>query len=78
MKKDNEFVRNVRNKLKMSVAEFATALDVEPKCIYRWEHGGVIPSGTKVFDILRLCKEQGISLDDLVFCLKSVFCGIYL
>ena len=67
MNKNNEFVRNVRNTLKMTVVQFATKLDVEPKYVYRWEHEGVIPSGTMVFKIMRLCKEQGISLDDLVF-----------
>lgn len=75
MNKNNEFVINVRNTLKMTVVQFATKLDVEPKYVYRWEHEGVIPSGTMVFKIMRLCKEQGISLDDLVF-LKSVIYGI--
>jgi DNA-binding transcriptional regulator YiaG len=78
MKKDKEFVKNVRFKLKMRVTEFALKLEVEPKYVYRWEHEGVIPSGTMIFKILRLCKEQGINLDDLVFLLKSVICGMYI
>lgn len=71
MNKDNEFVRNVRFRLGMTVKEFAMALDVDTKYIYRWEHEDVIPEGTNILKILRLCKKQGISLDDLVFLFKK-------
>lgn len=67
MNKDQEFVKNVRFRLGMTVAEFARKIEVETKYIYRWEHEGVIPSGIMILRILRLCKKQGIKLDDLVF-----------
>ena len=77
MNKDQEFVKNVRFRLGMTVAEFARKIEVETKYIYRWEHEGVIPSGIMILRILRLCKKQGIKLDDLVF-LFCVICGILL
>ena len=61
MNKDYEFVRNVRFRLGMTVKEFARELDVDTKYIYRWEHEDVIPDGTNILKILRLCKKQGIS-----------------
>ncbi len=63
----NEFIRTVRYNLDLSVREFAALLDVDPRNVYRWEAGDNEPSGNIILRILKLCKEQGVDLDDLVF-----------
>ena len=62
-----QFIRTVRFYLNLSVREFAALIDVDPRNVYRWEAGDNEPSGSIILRILKLCKEQGIDLDDLVF-----------
>ena len=62
-----KFVLQARNLLKLTAKKLAEKLEVDTRTIYRWETGETEPSGSKVLQIIMLCKEQGIELDDLVF-----------
>ena len=61
------FVLKARNLLNLSAEKFAGLIDKSSRTIYRWESGETEPSGNAVLQIIKLCKEQGIDLDDLVF-----------
>lgn len=62
-----QFVRNTRYLLGMTVEEFGYHIGYSSRSIYRWESGSYEPEGYAILSIIKLCKERGITLDDLVF-----------
>ena len=65
--KTREFIRTTRNLLGMTFEEFSYQIGYSTRSVYRWESGSAEPGGTAILEIMRLCKERGIKLDDLVF-----------
>ena len=62
-----KFVIMTRHHLRMTHEEFAYEIGSSLRSVYRWENGETEPSGSTVLEIMKLCKERGIKLDDLVF-----------
>ena len=65
--KTRTFVRTTRRLLGMTHEEFGYEIDYSTRSIYRWESGSSEPTGSAILQIIKLCKERGIKLDDLVF-----------
>lgn len=56
------FILKVRYALGMSGEQFSEMLNCSTRSVYRWESGKAIPSGDIVLQIVKLCKERGISI----------------
>ena len=65
MDNPREFVIVTRTKLKMSAEAFGEEIGFSSRSIYRWESGETQPSSQVLINIMKLCKERGICLDDL-------------
>ena len=62
-----QLVLKARNLLNMTAEEFSYMIGYSTRQVYRWESGESEPGGSAVIKIIKLCKERGINLDDLVF-----------
>ena len=58
-------VKDLRDKLIMTQAEFANKLDVSFTSINRWENGINRPTSVARKQIVQLCKENNIELKEV-------------
>ena len=60
----SEFVITVRQKLKLSQKQLASAINVSYWTINRWENGHVIPSNLAVKSFYDFCENNFIDIPD--------------
>jgi putative transcriptional regulator len=60
----SEFVITVRQKLKLSQKQLASAINVSYSTINRWENGHVIPSNLAVKSFYDFCENNFIDIPD--------------
>jgi DNA-binding transcriptional regulator YiaG len=56
------FILRVRYALGMTGEQFSELLNCSTRSVYRWESGKAIPNGNIILQIVKLCKERGISI----------------
>ncbi|WP_222939878.1 DNA-binding transcriptional regulator [Photobacterium sp. BZF1] len=57
---DNTEIRNLRNRLQLSVAEFAGILSVSKDTLYSWELGRRVPMGLTKKVLKLIAEDQDI------------------
>ena len=61
------FVIKVRTTLKMTQENFAFAIGRSPRTVRRWEAGQSEGTIRDAIAIIKLCKDNGVDLDTIVF-----------
>ena len=62
----NKIIRNIRSSLKMNQKEFGGLLGITFTTVNRWENGHSVPKPKMQEQIYSLCKENGISMYDMI------------
>jgi Predicted transcription factor, homolog of eukaryotic MBF1 len=61
----SEFVKSVRQKLRLSQKQLASAINVNYTTINRWENGHVVPSNLAVKSFYDFCENNFIEIPEI-------------